>query len=798
MVTQPNQQRRQQQQAPTPQQRQQLTQPKQPVAAASKHSTSNNNNNKPTWTKPKSASVSSFPVSATGVVSSSDFPALGGATTTMRTVAPPSNPATADPQAQQQQHPRKRKPATLTIASKIQNAATVQQQETKKSKPKKKKLQSGQKPSVPPILASQKKKEAVVRMIDAHHSAATLALGGPLAARTVDVKAAAAAGGGHFDFLRMYGSGSNKNNSNNSQVVVKKGRQRVGPRKKKFSSLKKKVLEQRLRQWKELHAPDVSSSVDHGTETKSGDDSATAAAANGNKFTTVCLYGYCQPDELEDDDEYEEIVENLRDMATKIGSTKRVFVPRSSSSSMRTSLEEEISDDNWPTFVEFANNDGDDDDHDPQATKAAVAAVACWHGLVLGGQELKCRPVFSGTSTTTDNNSTAAAGGGGDNAANAPESDEDWQEWCVSNELSWHAASSNLQLLDVPMEDASRTTDVFLENALTEDDLEDEDCMEESLADIRTLASKLGQVESIVAELSTSPPCVRITFVGDEDVGRRAVAELGRVVMGGQQVSARLSLSSDETESGGEDGRDNYILLRNVLTEDDLEDEDCLEESLNDVRELALQFGTVQNVALDAGEPVPGGDNVLRIVFSTADEAKNGVVGFNGMTIGGQTVSAYLPTGASDGLKADGLAGDSGLPEEDDSTKPMYSGDKIIPERFAECKRVPKIVNSQGTRQYATLAKDETVKPLLAEMLGELMRLQRRAAEEKNSKAKRRIVMGLREVARGIRSHKVKLVVMANNLDEYGAIDEKLQEIIDSAHSEDVPVFYEFSKRTLG
>mmetsp|Transcript_17599 Transcript_17599/g.28463 ORF Transcript_17599/g.28463 Transcript_17599/m.28463 type:complete len:93 (+) Transcript_17599:1-279(+) len=58
--------------------------------------------------------------------------------------------------------------------------------------------------------------------------------------------------------------------------------------------------------------------------------------------------------------------------------------------------------------------------------------------------------------------------------------------------------------------------------------------------------------------------------------------------------------------------------------------------------------------------------------------------------------------------------------------------------------------------------------------------------------------MGLREVARGIRAHKVKMVVMANNLDEYGAIDEKLQEIIDLAKSEDVPLFFEFSKRGLG
>jgi selenocysteine insertion sequence-binding protein 2 len=81
---------------------------------------------------------------------------------------------------------------------------------------------------------------------------------------------------------------------------------------------------------------------------------------------------------------------------------------------------------------------------------------------------------------------------------------------------------------------------------------------------------------------------------------------------------------------------------------------------------------------------------------------------------------------------------------------------------------------------------DEAIKSFVIGMLGELTRLQHHAIEDKNTKARWRIVMGLREVARGIHSHKVKMVVMANNLDQYGAIDEKLQEILDLAREEDV------------
>ena len=91
--------------------------------------------------------------------------------------------------------------------------------------------------------------------------------------------------------------------------------------------------------------------------------------------------------------------------------------------------------------------------------------------------------------------------------------------------------------------------------------------------------------------------------------------------------------------------------------------------------------------------------------------------------------------------------------------------------------------------QDPTTGNDE-VKTLLIEMLGELMRLQKRAVEDKNARARRRLVVGLREVARGIRSHKTKMVVMANNLDEYGVVDEKLQQIVILCREEGIPVFF--------
>jgi selenocysteine insertion sequence-binding protein 2 len=361
---------------------------------------------------------------------------------------------------------------------------------------------------------------------------------------------------------------------------------------------------------------------------------------------------------------------------------------------------------------------------------------------------------------------------------------------------------------------------VILENALTDDDLEDEDCLQESLQDLRELVERHGAVSDIQVEGTV----VKVTFSDGPEVALQAAKEIDGLLLGGNTISARIDAPDDSEKTATSTMDGVCIYLGNILTDEDLEDEDCLAESLHDLRELAVAFGDI--ASLEVIEQTSGG--VIQIQYTGSHAiAETAVKEFDGMVIGGQIVSASLsapsqteaysePVGDSsntptaNGSTLEESSGEKRLSLESnsdsaakkartDDVQPLYSGDKLIAERFAECKRVPKVPNSNsGPREYAKLVNDEQVKPLLMEMLGELMRLQKRAIEEKNTKAKRRLVMGLREVARGIRSHKVKMVVMANNLDEYGVIDEKLQEIIDLAQSEDVPLFFEFTKRSLG
>jgi ribosomal protein L7Ae-like RNA K-turn-binding protein len=642
------------------------------------------------------------------------------------------------------------------------------------------------------------------------------------------------------------------------KIYQKKGRQRLTPRKKQFTALKKKVLQERLRKWRELHPEEAPVDI---AATTSGISSLKSASVKPSCL--VCIYGFTQHEELEDDDEYNEIVDNLREMGTKIGPVDQVHIPR------------DLDSDNLPVFVKF------------QTFADAAAAKACWDGLVVGGERLDATLTpepdsgTDGSSNWSDSvlawEQTKHEGIGTDQTStkvvleNVLTEDDHEDEECMQESLhdireivnrygtvlgfqpsvskdgsveivyqggvedaqSIVAQLSQVQLAGAPISAHMVASDtlvasdqivssvVILENALTDDDLEDEDCLQESLQDLRELVERHGTVSDIQVEGTV----VKVTYSDGPEVALQAAKEIDGLLLGGNAISARI-YAPDDAEKAATSSMDGLcIYLGNILTEDDLEDEDCLAESLHDLRELAAAFGDI--VSLEVIQQTSGGIVQIQYIGS-GDIAETAVKEFDGMLIGGQIISASIRSPSETKADPETVGDSSNMPTANTSTlegssgekrlsldsnsalaakkartddvQPLYSGDKLIPERFAECKRAPKIPNSNagGPREYAKLVNDEQVKPLLSEMLGELMRLQKRAIEEKNTKAKRRLVMGLREVARGIRSHKVKMVVMANNLDEYGVIDEKLQEIIDLAQSEDVPLFFEFTKRSLG
>ena len=567
---------------------------------------------------------------------------------------------------------------------------------------------------------------------------------------------------GAHDLFRLMSQGK--------MMIQNKGRQRVRPRKKKFSSLKKKVLEERLRQWKDQNKNEGHNEHDRPA---------------GQMSCTLCLYGFAEADLVEDDDEYEELCTNLTDLTEKISKDHRIAIPRHVLDRTSTS---------YPCFVEFENG------------QFVEAAISCWNGLSLGGETLRVEPILVPTGivdisewetrcleiegSTKDGLVVENAGSYSQVVLLDILTEDDLEDEDCLEETLRDIKTVGMEfgeILDLVVdretrsvivtynggptvaqnaisglgqkviggamikarlvnEDYPKQGRVFLDGILTEDDLDDEDCLEETLGDIRRVAEEFGVVESITTERDRSR--VILTFDGGLQVAQIAATGLAKKVIGGTPICAKVA----DDEQSYHNNLSRSIVLKGALTEDDLEDTECLEESLGDLKELAAMYGPVLSI-------LPEGNNVKIELRGPRDVALNAVSAFNGMVIGGQIIEATLD---ADSMGVDNPVDTTFSIKSASAEKkpePLFSGDKRIPDRFAECKRAPKLPATPGPRKYATLLNDETIKPLIIEMLGELMRLQKRAIDDKNAKARRRLVMGFREVARGVRARKVKLVV---------------------------------------
>lgn len=592
--------------------------------------------------------------------------------------------------------------------------------------------------------------------------------------------------------------------------AIKKGRQRLGPRKKKLTTLKKRVLQERLKMWREQNgtvedAEAVDGDRSNGKRLKTNapgiaDDDKAAAVTNSS--TTLLVENFIQPeeDDLADDDEHDEIVSNLISLAGRVGRVLSVFVPRGGGSGDR---HESGGSADAPGAAEdtVPREGGADEAAVPESKHVGLAFVRyashndaraakdILEGMVVGGHKMRTTVLHEEGMVPFNDGAAAVV------AAPSAQDDRLWRlavlRVAEDRGMSMDASSVNVQMKDAgvpsaqqqPSSASATTVTIAFHKILCDDDYEDEEALGESIEDIKGLAQQYGPVEEVRAVTAEGDNRGNV-YVSYRNCGaaEKAVQRLNGIVIGGSKVTVNLP---------GE------LILHNMLNEDDFEDEDCYAESMEDIRKLALKYGRVGSVRADASGEHKGR---VRVSYLDGQEtAREAALKLNGMVVGGVEISASVAT-------LDGSPENKEPIVQESNTKtdpppplpPMYSGDKIIPERFAACKRVPKIPNPGTPRAYATKIADERAVPTLIAMLSELMRLQQRSKDDKNARSRRRLVMGLREVARGIRAHKVKMVVMANNLDQYGAIDSKLQEILDLARSEGLPVLTELNKRKLG
>eukprot|EP00904_Undaria_pinnatifida_P012408 jgi/Undpi1/8298/HiC_scaffold_25.g10767.m1 len=100
-------------------------------------------------------------------------------------------------------------------------------------------------------------------------------------------------------------------------------------------------------------------------------------------------------------------------------------------------------------------------------------------------------------------------------------------------------------------------------------------------------------------------------------------------------------------------------------------------------------------------------------------------------------------------------------------------------------------------------APDQELDTLTVDMLRILFKFQERVrlSDPVKYKARRRLVMGLKEVLKGVKAKKVRLVIVAPNVDAMsgdGGLDDKVKEIIDMAREGGTPVVFALSRRRIG
>ena len=104
------------------------------------------------------------------------------------------------------------------------------------------------------------------------------------------------------------------------------------------------------------------------------------------------------------------------------------------------------------------------------------------------------------------------------------------------------------------------------------------------------------------------------------------------------------------------------------------------------------------------------------------------------------------------------------------------------------------------TRSYVEQSLSKDLDDLVCAALAALYKFQERVRLEEPARArlKRRLHIGLREVAHGVKARQCVCVILAPNVEGAGALDDAVGEILARCRANDVPVVFACTKRVLG
>ncbi|KAI1904071.1 hypothetical protein AGOR_G00001900 [Albula goreensis] len=112
-------------------------------------------------------------------------------------------------------------------------------------------------------------------------------------------------------------------------------------------------------------------------------------------------------------------------------------------------------------------------------------------------------------------------------------------------------------------------------------------------------------------------------------------------------------------------------------------------------------------------------------------------------------------------------------------------------------------IHSRRFREYCNQVLNKDIDESVTLLLQELVRFQERVYQKDpiKAKAKRRLVMGLREVTKHMRLHNIKCVIISPNCEKIqakGGLDEALYNVIAMAREQEIPFVFALGRKALG
>lgn len=109
-------------------------------------------------------------------------------------------------------------------------------------------------------------------------------------------------------------------------------------------------------------------------------------------------------------------------------------------------------------------------------------------------------------------------------------------------------------------------------------------------------------------------------------------------------------------------------------------------------------------------------------------------------------------------------------------------------EEYDDAERAEKQMKNRSRGSYVTHACNSELEKQVEDLLTTLISLQQKSTQKKETnKAKKRLILGIREVIRGAKARSIKCVIIATDLEQAGAIDDRITDIIDACNQTKLP-----------